>query len=203
LSEIPLPSMLVRRHFHVFFFALAVFLAGCILGTTPQRTQEIMEEAEKIEIDVYNIPENIRRIYVNNAVIGIILFIASFTVILGANIMLNNVGVVFGAVVFNVPPLWAIVTLSSFGVLEALSFTFIFTAGLLIPVYGVKKLVGYSDTSFVETLSDCLWLLIYGLCLLLPAAVIEALLINPNTVLYALTSGPIITIFAVYSLLNE
>ena len=196
------PRRLIAKHPDAFAVSLILFLIGFMLGTQPQYSQPIIEEAQKREVEPTAMTTNFKKILVNNGLICSVIwagwFLSPFFGIayLPPSIMVYNVGASFGAVVSYVSPFQSILTLLSFGILEALSFLFALAGSLLFPKYAILKLLG-KPTQFTDTFNDALTLLFYSFALLFSGAVLETLLINPLTRIIAVVGGLIVTFFAI------
>jgi uncharacterized membrane protein SpoIIM required for sporulation len=158
----------------------------------PTRTQEIIEEAETIEIEPQNIVQTATRIFLNNAIIAFVTLLGSIIIIYGVNLAINNIGAVFGAVTITLTPINALLVLGTFGILEFLGFLFALMAGLLFPKYLIVKLLYHN--SFRDFFTDSSLSFFYSIVFLGIAAVVEALLLNVETALLAFLIGAPLTV---------
>lgn len=202
------PRKLISKHPDAFTVSLILFLIGFMLGTQPQYSQPIIEEAQKREVEPTAVATNFRQILVNNGLISCVIwsgwFLTPFfgVAYLSPAIMIYNVGAAFGAVVSYVSPTQSAITLLSFGILEASGFVFALAGSLLFPKYILQKLLG-KPVQIAETFTDAATLLVFSFLFVFSGAIIEALLINPLTRTLAVTSGTIITVFAVWFLIAK
>jgi uncharacterized membrane protein SpoIIM required for sporulation len=196
------PQNLISRHPDAFTVSLIFFLIGFMLGLQPEYSQPIIEEAQKRQIEPTATATNFKTILINNGLIsGIIWAGWFFTPFLGLAylppaIMVYNVGVAFGAVVSHVSAIQSIITIFSFGIIEALGFIFALSSSLLFPKYVLQKLLG-KTVYFSETLTDAATSMLYSFLLISTGAVIEALLINPVTQILAIIIGTVTTIYII------
>jgi hypothetical protein len=196
------PQNLISRHTDAFTVSLIFFLIGFMLGLQPEYSQPIIEQAKKREIEPTATATNFKSILINNGLIsGIIWAGWFFTPFFGLAylppaIMVYNVGAAFGAVVSYVSPMQSIVTIFSFGIIEALGFIFSLTSTLLFPKYALQKLIG-ETVRFSETFTDAATLILYSFMFIFVGAFIEALLINPMTQILAVILGAAITLYII------
>jgi len=199
---IPTPQKLITKHTDAFAVALIFFLIGFMLGLQPEYSQPIIEEAQKREIEPTATTTNFKTILINNGLISAVISVGWFLTpffgiaYLPPAIMVYNVGAAFGAVVSYVSPTQSIITLFSFGIIEALGFIFALSSSLLFPKYVFQKLLG-KTVYFSETLTDAATLILYSFLFIFGGAVIEALLINPITQMLAIIIGTITTLFVI------
>jgi hypothetical protein len=196
------PQNLISRHPDAFTVSLIFFLIGFMLGLQPEYSQPIIEEAQKREIEPTATATNFKTILINNGLISAVIWIGWFMIpffgiaYLPPAIMVYSVGAAFGAVVSYVSPIQSIITIFSFGVIEALGFVFALSSSLLFPKYVLQKLLG-KTVYFSETLTDAATLMLYSFLLISTGAVIEALLINPVTQILAIIIGTVTTIYVI------
>jgi hypothetical protein len=196
------PRNLIGKHPEAFAVSLILFMVGFMLGLQPQYGQPIIEEAKKREVEPTAIATNFKQILANNGLISAVLWSGWFftpffgVAYLPPAIMVYNVGAAFGAIVSYVSPLQSVMTLVSFGILEASGFVFAFAGSLLFPKYAILKLLG-KTTQFTDLFTDASTLLFYSFVLLLCGAILETLLINPLTTMFAVASGLIVTFLVV------
>lgn len=194
-----LPSSLIRKHGDIFLVSLCLFLIGFMFGTRPQYSQPIIEEAQKTTLNPENTSENFRLILFNNAFIAFIATIGGIIFIPTVNIAIRNIGMTYGAVISTSSIGTSAILLGTFGLLEASAFLLSITSALLFPKYILQKLTGRL-TSISETTVDALMLFIYAILILIPSAILEATLINPQTQSTAIIVGVLTTIIILYIL---
>jgi len=194
------PRTLISRHPDAFAISLILFLIGFMLGMQPQYSQAIIEEAQKRQVEPTATITNFKEILLNNGLISAVLWLGWFLPLffgiacLPPAIMIYNVGAAFGAVVSYVSPAQSVITLLSFGILEALGFILALAGGLLFPKYVILKLFGKS-VQFIEMLKDTVTILFYSFMFLFSGAIFEAMLINPLTMIVGLIGGLLTTFF--------
>lgn len=188
----------MSKHKELFTLALALFIIGIIIGLQPEVSQPIIENAQQMQIDPYNFTGNLTAIFINNSVISIIIWLGWFLFpVLGLGyfpptIMLYSVGATFGAVFSYVSPLQSLLTLFSFGILEASGLIFGMSAGLVFPKYVYMKITR-AEVVFGDYMKDSLMLFIYSIIALGIGALLETNLINPLVQSIAAISGIICT----------
>jgi len=185
-----------------------LFLAGFLLGTQPEYSQVVIEKAQENQVEPTATVANLKQIFINNGLISTIIWSGWFIVpLLGVEclppaLMVYNVGVAFGAVLSSVSLTQGIITLLSFGVIEALAFIFAMTGSFLFPKYVILKLL-QKTVSIADTFRDALTCLFYSFILLMVGACIESLLINPLTAGLAVMFGIAITAVTVWLLFSK
>jgi len=198
------PRTLINKHFDALAVVLVLFLIGFMLGLQPEYGQSIIEKAREREVEPANVRLNFQAILVNNVLIaffswsGWFLFPVMGTEFIPPAITVYNVGSAFGAVVAH-NPLQSLISLLTFGIIEATGFIFATTGGMLFPKYILLKLFR-KPVEIAETLSDAAVFLAYAAFLLLISAFIEAFLIYPVTSAFAVLFGVIITVLIFRSL---
>ena len=193
-----MPRKLAEKHLELFVLAIALFFIGFLIGTVPEYGQPIIERAREMELDPYAMIPNFKAIFVNNGAIAAFIWggwgIAPFMGLeyFPPSVMIYNVGAAFGAVVANTTPLQALLTLASFGLIEATGFVFALSGGLVLPKYVLMKITGQSVV-LSEMLRDSFTLLLYGFIALGSGALLETLLINPITMAVGASGGVVST----------
>lgn len=194
------PRKLMEKHTELFALALCLFLIGFFVGIQPTYGQLIIERAQEIKIDPNATLTNTRAIFVNNGVISVILWAGWFVMpLMGTEcfpptIMIYNVGAAYGAVAGYVSFAQFLITLGSFGIMEAAGLIFGLVAGLLFPKYVFMKFTRKSVT-FSEYALDSLALMFYSAVALLAGALFEAVLINPLISIVGAAGGLVTTFF--------
>lgn len=180
------PRALIDKHIELFTLAFALFLIGVIVGLQPEVSQPIIEHAQQMQIDPYDLVGNLQAIFVNNAAISAVTWVGWFIFpIFGfgyfpPNVMLYSIGATFGAVISYISPLQSLLTLASFGIIEASGLIFGMTAGLMFPKYLLMKITA-KEAALGDYTKDSLTLFLYSIIALGSGAFTEALLINPVT----------------------
>ena len=193
------PRKLIQEHLDLFVIAVGLFLIGFTYGLQPEYAQPIIQHAQEIHIDPYDTLTNIRAIFVNNMLISIVTWLGWFMLPLFGlecfppSVMIYNVGAAYGAVA-SVSLEQFILTLATFGVIEAVGLIFGMMAGLIFPKYALMKVLGRS-VSFASYAQDSLGFMFYSAIALLIGALFESLLLNPMTTVLGVISGLVISIF--------
>lgn len=194
------PRKLIDKHPELFVLSIGLFLVGFMIGLQPEYGQPIIEKAREIEINQYDTLANIRAIFVNNGMISVVTWVGWFLApILGIQyfppiIMVYNIGAAYGAVAGYVSLPQFLLTIASFGIMEAIGLIFGMVAGLLFPKYIFMKLTGKS-VEFSDYASDALALMFYSAVALFAGALFEALLINPTIMVVGIAGGLVATFF--------
>ena len=194
------PRKLIEKHTELFALALCLFFIGFLIGLQPEYGQPIIEHAKQIEIEPTATFTNVRAIFINNGIISVVGWVGWFlTPVMGLDyfpptIMIYSVGAAYGAVAGYVSAFQFLVTLVSFGVLEAVGLIFGFVAGMLFPKYVFMKLTG-KNAAFSEYAGDMLTLMFYSAVALLAGALFEAILINPLLMVIGIIGGVVATFF--------
>lgn len=202
------PRTLIDKHVELFALAVALFFIGFIIGLQPEVSQPIIEHAQQMQIDPYNWAGNLIAIFVNNTAISAVTWVGWFIFpIFGFGyfppiIMLYSIGTVFGAVISYVSPLQSLLTLASFGIMEATGLIFGMTAGLMFPKYVLMKITA-KEAALGDYTKESLTLFLYSIIALGSGALLEALLINPVTQLISVAGGTICTFFFLWFIFKK
>lgn len=202
------PRKLIDKHPELFVLAIGLFLIGFTIGLQPEYAEPIIKKAKEIELDPYDTLTNIRAIFVNNGMISVMTWTGWFiTPILGIDyfppiIMVYNIGAAYGAVAGYVSFPQFILTLGSFGIMEAVGLIFGMVAGLLFPKYVFMKLTA-KNVAFSEYALDALALMFYSAVALLAGALFEAILINPSVTMVSVAGGVVTTFFFLKFILQK
>ncbi|VVB52300.1 Uncharacterised protein [uncultured archaeon] len=197
------PCTLFKKHLDVLVITLMLFFAGFAIGLVSPYGQAIVENARNRQIDVTDITGNFQMIAQNNGMIAAMGWVGWFVFpVFGINyfppsVMIYSVGASFGAVASAVSPANLAISLMSFGVLEALSLVFGIAGGLLFPKYVALKLFK-KPVSLSETIVDSGTLFLYAGAFVAVAAMLEAFLLNPATMLFAVVMGVLITVLSLW-----
>ena len=202
------PRKLIQEHLDLFVIAVGLFLIGFTYGLQPEYAQPIIQHAQEIHIDPYDTLTNIRAIFVNNMLISIVTWLGWFMLPLFGlecfppSVMIYNVGAAYGAVASYVSLEQFVLTLATFGVIEAVGLIFGMMAGLIFPKYALMKILG-RNVSFASYAQDSLSFMFYSAIALLIGALFESLLLNPMTTVLGVISGLVISIFLLRLIFKE
>lgn len=193
------PRELAAKHPEIFVISLVLFIFGVAIGFQPEISEQIIRQAQETTINPYAMTDNFWMILSNNGLISSIAWIGWFVFpffglsYFPPTIMVYSVGATFGAVTSAVTPLRSLITLSSFGVLEASALLLGISAGLLFPEYVFLKVMR-KQVNFQELLVDSGTLFLYSGLFLVIAAFFETLLLNPSTTWIAVIVGSAATV---------
>jgi len=198
------PSQLLQENKGLVVFAIILLSIGFYLGTKPQ-FKEIVLGQPKEDAEVYrNVFLTTSSIWRNNAWISLQ---ASFGIISAFQVAIFSVGIVYGALFVTMPLQSYLSVLAAFGILELIAVFLSIFAGLLF-LKGILLKLKREQISLVETILQAFFVFLFSVALLIPAALIEAILLysayfNPQILTEVLIGGTLISAILVYLTLKK